>query len=446
VYSSGVEKSVDAPEHGNRAAAEGRLMLKVLWFTNVVLPEAAKAIGLPVFLKAGWLEGYLAALRRTGDVRVTAVTHSGSVNRTTEIEVEDVHHIILPAAAMDVTAPPTDSAVKEYRELVHSLSPDIVHYHGSECHYGLLTARGHITAPSVLSIQGLLTECAEVYHGGLSVHELVRAHTLREIYHRGGILGGRRQFARRALVEREILRGMEHVIGRTLWDRAHVREINPAAQYHHCDELLRPAFYSTIRTPGLFRRFSIYASSASYPLKGFHFLLKAVALLKKDFPEITVRIPDNQPNRSAATSGYCRLIHSMIRELDLSGRIEWLGPLDAAGVSGVLSQSHVFVASSLVENLCNALAEAMLVGVPSIASYAGGMATTLRDRETGLFFPVGDHALLAESIRLLFTDDDLAGRLALNARAVAVERHDYAAVGANLVAIYQSIVRGSQPA
>jgi glycosyltransferase involved in cell wall biosynthesis len=420
-------------------------MLKVLWFTNAVLPEAAKPLGLPMCHKAGWLEGYLAALGSSSEVAVTVVTRSGAVSQASAAMVEGVRHVVLPATAIDVTTPPKEAVIAEYRELLQDVSPDLIHYHGSEFHYGLLTAKGHIDVPAVLSIQGIIAECERAYFGALSLRELLKAHTPREIYHRGGIWGGRQQFARRALVERDILRGMKHVIGRTLWDRAHVRKINPAAQYHHCDELLRPPFYAVSRNPEQFRRFSIYAPTASYPLKGFHFLLKAVSLLKHDFPGISVRVADIQHIHPRAQDGYFRLLHSMVQDLGLGEHIEWLGPLDAAGVAGVLANSHIFVAPSVIENLCNALAEAMLVGVPAIASYAGGMATTLRDGETGLCFPIGDHAMLAENIRLLFTDDELARRLAANARAVARTRHDYATVGANLVAIYRSIIDGSTP-
>jgi L-malate glycosyltransferase len=418
-------------------------MLKVLWFSNVVLPEAAKPLGLPVFLKAGWLEGYLAALRGSGEASVTVATRSSAVNHVTEVVVEGVRHVLLPAASIDATAPLSEEAIREYSEVVQKVSPDVIHYHGSEYHYGLLTAKGHIVVPAVLSIQGLMGEYGKVYFGGLSLRELLRAHTVREVflylYLRGGIWGGRRHFERRALIEGDILRGMNHICGRTLWDRAHVREINPSAQYHHCDELLRPPFYAARRDLAKFRRFSIYAPTASYPLKGFHFLLKAVSLLKHDFPGIMVRIADVQHLHRHSNNGYWQLLHSMVRDLGLSEHIEWLGPLDATGVAGVLSDSHVFVSSSVVENLCNALAEAMLVGVPSIASYAGGMATTLQDKETGLCFPIGDYAMLAENIRLLFTDDELSRRLVTNAREVAIRRHDVSAVGIRLLDIYRRV-------
>jgi glycosyltransferase involved in cell wall biosynthesis len=417
--------------------------MKIVWFINVVLPEAAQALKLPVFYKAGWLEGYLAAMRASGAVSLTVVTRSGAVTHTQETTVAGVRHVVLPAATTDITASPSPSAITEYSELIHAISPDLIHYHGSEYHYGLLTAHGHITIPAVLSVQGLMGECEKAYFGGLSLRELVKAHTLREIYHRGGIWGGRQGFARRAVIEREILRGMKHVIGRTLWDRAHVREINSEATYHHCDELLRPPFYEIKRNPNQIKKFSIYTSTASYPLKGFHFLLKAVAMLKHDVPQISIRIADETILKAQASNGYYRLLHSMVQDLGLQHHIEWLGPLDASGVARVLSESHVFVAPSVIDNSSNALAEAMMVGVPAIATFVGGLASILRDRETGLCFPMGDYAMLAENIRLLFTDDALASCLVANAHAMAIQRHDYARVGADLVAIYRSIVDGT---
>lgn len=417
-------------------------MLNVLWFTNVFLPEAAERLKLPSFHKAGWLESYLEALRGTAEVSLTIVTRSDVVNQTTEAIVDGVQHILLPCAAGDLAAPPTNTAISEYCELIQRISPSLIHYHGSEFHYGLLSANKFIDVPAVLSIQGIVSECEKAYYGGLTFRELLKAHTLKEIYHRGGIWGQRQNFKRRAIVERNILQGMNHVIGRTLWDRAHVREINPAATYHHCDELLRPPFYSVRRDPEQIKRFSIFTSTASYPLKGFHLLLKAVSLLKNEFPEISVRIADVQNIQPRATSGYYRFLFRMIHELDLNNHIEWHGSQNAAGMAAILSTSHVFVVPSLTENISNALAEAMLVGVPSIATYTGGMTTTLNDRETGLCFPIGDYTMLAENIRLLFTDDMLAHQLAVQAQEVARKRHDHAKVVENLVEIYRSVIDG----
>jgi len=408
---------------------------------NAVLPEAAIELGLPVSHKAGWLEGYLSALREIGDVTLTTVTRTGSVAQESEVSFGGVRHVVLPKTAVDVTAPLTAEATDEYRQVLHAASPDLVHFHGSEYHYGLLAAQGHIAIPAVLSIQGLMNACHRVYFGGLSVRDILRAHTPGEIIHRTGIWGGWRQFGRRATIEGSIIQGIPHIIGRTRWDRAHVREINPFVHYYHCDEIMRPPFYHTKREVARIQPFSILASTASYPLKGFHCLLRAVALLKKDFPSIGIRLTDSQNPCAGSSGGYQRFLCHLIRTLGLSAHIEWLGTLDAASMATALAESHLFVNPSFIENRSNSLAEAMLVGVPSVASLAGGMTSTVKDGATALCFPPGDCAMLAECIRMLFLDDALAQRLATNAQALARRRHDPAQVGQKLMSIYQAVAQ-----
>ncbi len=414
--------------------------MKVVWFTNVVVPEAAAALGLPPFHKAGWLEGYLAALRLVSGISLTTVARSGAVTEKRQVEVDGIRHIVLPTGSVKVAEPFGREVADEYCAVLRDVDPDVIHYHGSEFHFGLLSAEGFTKVPAVLSIQGLLGVYSRVYYGGLGFEELWKAHSLKENLRRSGIWGERRRFLQRAAVEDKILRSLKHVIGRTVWDRAHMRDINPEAHYHHCDELLRPEFHAAKRQRSGFKKFTIYAPTAWYPIKGFHFLLRAVAILRREFPEVLVRVADNK-QLSAQAGAYPRLLRNMIEELGLSKNVEWLGPLDGASVARVLEETHVFVAPSVVENLCNSLAEAMLVGVPSVASFAGGMVTTIRHEETGLSFPIGDYAMLAECIRRLFLDDQLAARLVENARAVALVRHDVRAVGNSLKDIY---VRVSQ--
>lgn len=416
--------------------------MRVLWFVNVVLPEAADGLNLPLCHKAGWLEGYIAAIRTSGKIELTVVTRSEAVNQTREIVVEGVQYIILPSTGVDITGPLTPEVVKEYCAVIQSVSPDLIHFHGSEYHYGLLQAGNCLNVPAVLSIQGLMSECARVYFGGLSLREIFSAHTLGEIRYRSGIWGGWRQFGRRARVENTIIMGMQHVIGRTRWDRAHVKAINSKVTYYYCDELLRPVFYRTERERENIQKFSIFTPSASYPLKGFHILLKAVALLKEEFPGITIHLADSQSIHVKASGGYYRFLHKMIVDLQLTDCIEWIGPQDGAGMAKALATAHVFSLPSLIENSSNSLAEAMLVGVPSTVSLAGGLTSRVKDLSTALCFPAGDHVLLAECIRMLFMDDDLAQGLARNAQEVARKRHDYAVVSNDLLSIYQAIITG----
>jgi glycosyltransferase involved in cell wall biosynthesis len=71
----------------------------------------------------------------------------------------------------------------------------------------------------------------------------------------------------------------------------------------------------------------------------------------------------------------------------------------------------VGVVPSLLEAMGQVAVEALLAGVPLIASRTGGLADMVRDGETGLHVPPGDAVALTEAIRRVLTDHELAARL-----------------------------------
>lgn len=82
-----------------------------------------------------------------------------------------------------------------------------------------------------------------------------------------------------------------HIIGRTDWDLACVRRINPEAKYHFCNETLRQPFYQGTWRYESCRKHRIFASSCAYPVKGFHYLLEAFGQIVKTYPDATLAVP-----------------------------------------------------------------------------------------------------------------------------------------------------------
>jgi glycosyltransferase involved in cell wall biosynthesis len=78
----------------------------------------------------------------------------------------------------------------------------------------------------------------------------------------------------------------------------------------------------------------------------------------------------------------------------------------------VLADFDVFALSSDYEGMCLAVAEALAVGTPVVATAVGGVPQTVVDGETGLLVPPGDPMALARAIRRLIDDPDEAARLA----------------------------------
>jgi glycosyltransferase involved in cell wall biosynthesis len=117
-----------------------------------------------------------------------------------------------------------------------------------------------------------------------------------------------------------------------------------------------------------------------------------------------------------------------------------LPDLDAKSMAEELSRAHVFVLPSFIENSPNSLAEAMLVGTPSVVSFVGGVPSMVTDEVEALTFPAGDEAVLAEQIRRVFPDEALADELSLRARATAHRRHLPAKIAREMLEIYRSVI------
>ena len=217
--------------------------------------------------------------------------------------------------------------------------------------------------------------------------------------------------------EREIIAGNRFFMGRTAWDRAYIRAVNPSAQYFHGGELLREAFWQERWSIGRIRRHRvIFTNAGGYPRKGTELLLEAVKLLKPDYPDIQVAIAGGISRRS----GYGRYVRRRIAELG-DASIE-LGQLNAEEMVREMTGSHVFVSPSFIDNSPNAVCEAQLLGMPVVSTYTGGVPSLIEHGRTGLSLPTGDAPMLAARLREVFEDDDLAARLGSQAREVAAKQ------------------------
>jgi hypothetical protein len=69
-----------------------------------------------------------------------------------------------------------------------------------------------------------------------------------------------------------------------------------------------------------------------------------------------------------------------------------------------------------------AVAEALLMRKPVVASNQGGPSEIIVDGETGFLVPPGDAKALAEKVLLLLSNEDLRRRMGERGRAMVLER------------------------
>lgn len=101
------------------------------------------------------------------------------------------------------------------------------------------------------------------------------------------------------------------------------------------------------------------------------------------------------------------------REMTLNSRYKWFGEVSASRVRGVLGRARLFVLSSRMEGGANALGEAIVAGLPVLASRIAGSIGILGEDYPG-YFDVGNTTELARLMLRCETDpsflDELVSR------------------------------------
>lgn len=427
--------------------------IKVLWIMNEPLPDCAIELNMPIS-NGGWLTALSQALVQTGMVEL-GVACRIPLNKSHDLKLGGIEYFTVPALNIGYKLlRPTTKMIQRYQEIVRKFSPDVIHVQGTEWYGGLVTAENRLDRPTIISLQGLIDYHRRFLLGNLGFWDILKCRTLKEWLFFRGLWEERLQWDKRAEVEREIVRGHNLYIGRTLWDRSHLRRMNPNATYFHCDEIVREEFFELKWDLSSAKRNTIFAPSASYPLKGFHVLVKAVTLLRDEFPDIRVHVPlATFVNRSGFNGlyswlkrdGYSNYLVRLIKDLGLEKYIIPMGRLSGQEMAEEMQHSHVFVLSSFIENSSNAMAEALTIGIPSVVPLVGGIPSLIIDGQNALGYPRGDEAFLAEQIRRIFRDDNMANKLSRAGRKTAYARYSPELIVKRMVEIYETVVRGVHP-
>lgn len=326
--------------------------------------------------------------------------------------------------------------------IIRRVSPDLLHIHGTETPYGLIATETDI--PAVVSLQGFVSVCAPYTLGGLTSAEWRRHITLRNILQRTSPHQIHQQWLRRGETEIQILRSLKNYIGRTLFDESILRKHNRGAAYYQGGELLRPCFYQDNWSIETACPHTIYAPACNNPLKGFHVLLEAVAILRSSYPDIRVRVPGELiPRHTAPIIGnaYSRLIKHLITRHKLEKHVCFLGRLTGEQVKANMLASHVFCLPSFIENSSNTLGEAMQLGVPSIiALNAGGTMDMVSLGESTQTFEKGNAMDLASAISNIFDNAKLARGMSFASRPIATERYSPTNIYAQYSHIYDTLL------
>lgn len=435
--------------------------MRVLWLCNIMLPVIAKHLGKEVNNKEGWLSGTYDRLKKA-DFRMDSGEKMELGVCFPVSSIEDELRLSLPNLEVfgfyeDTNHPEIYDANLELRlrKIVEKFNPDLVHCFGTEYPHTLAMTRVFPKPDKILvGIQGLCYKYAEVYMAKLPV-KVQKSKTFRDILKQDSLLKQEQKFIQRGEYEKQALKNISHVTGRTHWDYNSVAEAKEVTReknsenkirYHFMNETLRNNFYDGSWDSQKCIPYSIFISQGDYPIKGLHFMLQAMPRILEKFPDTTVWVSGNNVTKTSTLkekikiSAYGKYLKKLLKENRLQDKVHFLGKLNAEEMKQRFLQSHLYVCPSAIENSPNSLGEAMILGVPAIASDAGGISSIFVDKEDGILFEMGNCDALAESVIYMFSNPDKMEEYSHRAKNHAKDTHNPDKNYKRLLEIYQEIV------
>ncbi len=166
--------------------------------------------------------------------------------------------------------------------------------------------------------------------------------------------------------------------------------------------------------------------------KGHKVLFEAVRKLREQIPTLRLLVVGDGP--------YKEELVKWAQELEIRDWVTFTGFRE--DVPELLSLMNVFVLPSTGnEGTSQVIPQAMLCGVPVVASTAGGLTEVVRHRETGLLVPPGDPVALADAVYALYKEPSEAARLVDAALREAREHWTLEDMIRKTDSVYSQVVR-----
>jgi glycosyltransferase involved in cell wall biosynthesis len=360
-----------------------------------------------------WIVNLSNALAERSDTELHLVTESSRVSSTQRAQKGRIaFHVVKtgipflnrgfpPWLPLDILTGFRATVVRLLKE-VQAIEPDIIHAHGTEAAYALTAVRTRL--PCLISIQGIITEY-------FKTDPCLRSRIVRHY-------------------EQDCVRRARYFTCRTSFDTQFIRSVNPNARIFTIHEAMNPVYFQNewrVRDEDRL----LYVGSLE-ARKGLDVLLEALKLVVQAKPKTVLTVIGG-----GTQSPYQQLCE----HLQITRNVQFLGFQSAGQIAKHHLESQMFILPSGNENSPNTLAEAMVSGLPVIATAVGGIPSMVEHGRTGWLVPPRNPAELANAILQLLSDPELRARLGEAARQRARDRHLPERVAAHTAQAYHEILK-----
>ncbi|PLK44032.1 glycosyltransferase family 4 protein [Emticicia sp. TH156] len=411
--------------------------MKVLWFANT--PCGAAEILSPEMNLGGWLRSLEEQLVQREGIELSVCfywkedippfKHKG----TSYYPVHRSIYYYIANRIFNYTE--DDKNIKELLKVIGEVAPDVIHIHGTEENFGLIQAFTQV--PVMISLQGILSPYAEKYFSGIpAISAFLFEGLKKKILFNSELLLAKR-IKRNAVRERKILSQARNVFGRTNWDKRISGILAPNAKYFVNNEILRKSFYKNQWNKSEFSDpLQIVTIMSSGLYKGLETIIKTAGVLNEyNNLNFTWTIIGQKE-----TDIFPKIVKRWLKADYKKLNINFVGSKNESQIVDILIKSDIYCQVSHIENSPNSVCEAMLLGMPIIASFAGGTDSMLKNQSEGILIQDGDPYSYAGTIVSLINDPANIFQFARKAQEKAHKRHDPVEIVNSLILTYNEVM------
>lgn len=412
--------------------------MKVLAFSHIPLRYTEQGFLYP---GGGWIYEFIDMFRNQGEHSLAIISlgqKSSKIEISEKISIYSIQrkNSTIPKKLIhNLTHSITEvNSIEEVDSCVNAFAPDIIQIFGTESEFGILTLRYSI--PTVIHVQGILVYYIDKWLPRSSSQFKVLMHSKLLLLLRGS--GLFHDFYRtRKLAKREVkvFRNHQFYFGRTNWDRSITWLYNPGRKYFLIDEMIREEFYNYKWQYTKEKPIKLLSTMNENLYKGLDFVLKTAKLLKElhiNFEWNIVGLNENNQIKP--------IIESILNEKFFDNNIKFKGIHSGEKLGSLLANSSIYIHASSADNSPNSICEAMVVGIPVIATNIGGIPSLIRDGIDGILVPFDDVQMLAYHIVKITSDEEFSNFLSTNSIITSHKRHDKNKIKMEIFNAYRVII------
>ena len=417
-------------------------LMKVLWFSPT--PSLAREYIGNEFHSGGWIESFHKEIIKFNNIELAVAFWNYRTFNNSKFEYKNTVFYQLSGKKgkiknlyqnhFGISKKDIEIKVKKYLKIIADFKPDIIQIFGAESDFGLIIDKVNI--PVIIYMQGILDNCKINFLKGIDKKYYFKK-TLREIIMGGGFKKNLKNIYITAEQEEQILSKCNYVVGRTDFDRLMSYFYNKNIKYYHCDEIMREAFYSNEWHFNYSNTLKIISTISGSVYKGVKSIFEAITLIKLNF---NVNLEWNIIGLKEDDS-VIKLLKKMKIITDQNNKyVNYLGQNDENSMIKKMLEANLFVLPSNIDNSPNSLIEAMLLGMPIITTYAGGIPSLIENNKDGILIQDNDPYLLSAAILELYNNNEKAIKLGYNARIKALKRNDPIKISEQILKLYNDIL------